>query len=341
MKYFGKRKYAEHFMQGKIYMNDLGYFWNPLNGYAEQHDIHEGIALATNKFKVQDEYNIAEYMMSDPMFRAEGYKYCNVACFYRVDAKTFPMPNNHVLVDWQSYANMKEFGNFVVIIKDVEEFIRRIDVAVKENNFKYGVGDVKYYEDIKPDVHCTVLQSDTFFDIRRLPQGRKYDSFHKAYKFENQKEWRISLYRGIKEEKACTLKIGDLHDITHLSEIRNVVDDFGYLLERGEIKPNWDYRYKGNVKQEELRDLFIALGDYQAKLSLIVKKDYLAKLPPPQRGDFLERFAERLINTLNDTSITKEERYAEVERLRDVLKRSYTRVFYENKEHIDEKGKNE
>jgi len=330
MKYFGKRKYAEQFMRGKIYMNYLGYFWDPLNGYAEQHDIHEGIALATDEFKIQDEDNIAEYMMSDPMFRAEGYKYCNLACFYRVDAKTFPMPNNHVLVDWQSYANMKEFGNFVVIIKDVEEFIKRIDIAVRENNFKYGVGDVKYYEDIKPDVHCAILQPDAFFDIRKIRKDREYDSFYKARKYENQKEWRISLYRGVKEENSYTLEVGNLSDITHFSKINCVVDDFGYLLQHGEIKPNWDYGYKGNVKREELRDLFIALEDYQAKLSLIVKKDYLAKLPPPQRGDFLERFAERLVNTLNDTSITEEERCAEIKRLRDVLDRSYTRVFYAN-----------
>ena len=263
------------------------------------------------------------------MFRAEGYKYCNIACFYRVDVATFPTQNRNILVHWQDYANMKEFGNFVVIIKDAEDLIRRIDVAMQKNNFKYCVGDVQYYKDIEPDIHCMIVQTDESFDIRKLPQGQQFDSFYKAYKFANQNEWRISLYRGVKEEKEYNLDIGNLRDIACLTEIRHMPDVFNRLLMDGMIKPNWAHKYSGNISRDELRNLFIALGDYQAKLSLIVNKDYLTKAPPLQKGDFLERFTKRVTDTLNDFAskkINKEELFAELYRLRDVLKRSYTQL---------------
>ena len=127
MKYFGKRKHAELFMQGKIHMNYLGYFWDPLNGYAEQHDIHEGIILSTDQLYIGGVWG--ENLITAPTFRAEGYKYCNVACFYRVDVATSPMQNQYIPT------HMKDFGDFVVIIKNLEEFMKRIDAAMQKKRF--------------------------------------------------------------------------------------------------------------------------------------------------------------------------------------------------------------
>ena len=312
-------------------MNHIGYFWDPLNGYAEQHDIHEGVILSTDHFKIGDVFG--ENLIAAPTFRAEGYKYCNVACFYRVDVATFPMQNQYILTHWQECADMKEFGNFVVIIKDLEKFMRRVDVAMQENGFKYCAGDVNYYKDIEPGVHGMVFNSDASFDFSKMPMpsGQKLDSFDKTCKYEKQNEWRISLYRGVKEEKAYDLNIGDLHDIAVFTDIRHMADDFKFLLQHAELKPNWDYKYKGNVNRDELRDLFIALGDHKAELSLICKRDILSKLPPPQKGDFPERFMKRLTDTLNDFTskvITKEDFDAEIKRLRNVLERSHIKVFY-------------
>ena len=314
-------------------MNYLGYFWDPLNGYAEQQDITEGTVLTKNtkQFQIQDEFG--KHVIGDSMFIAEGYKYCNIACFYRIDAKIFPAIDRNVMMDWQE-ANMKNFGNSVVIIKDVEEFIRRITVAVQAKNWKYCAGDIEYYREVKddipvPDIPCMFIQSDYPFDLREMPEGKKFDSFCKSHKFKNQNEWRISLYRGIKEEEPYTLEVGDLRDIACLTDAKFMAYEFHHLLESNGIKPNWNYSYKGNATREELRDLFIALGDHKVKLSLIVSKDILPEMPPVQRGDFLERLNEKFKDTLNnfaERKLTKEEFLSEIYRLLDVLKRSYIRV---------------
>ena len=79
--------------------------------YAEQYNLHEGVVLATDQFKFDGVLD--ELLIGDSMFRAEGYKYCNVACFYRVDVDIFPAQSQYFLAYWQEYTNMKEFGNFV------------------------------------------------------------------------------------------------------------------------------------------------------------------------------------------------------------------------------------
>ena len=151
-------------------MNYLGYFWDSLNGYAEQHDTHEGVILSTNQCNIDGVWG--ENLIADPMFRAEGYKYCNVACFYRVDVATFPMQNQYILTHWQECSDMKEFGNFVIIIKDSAELIRRVGFAVQKNGFKYCAGDVNYYQDIEPGVHGIVLNSDASFDLSKMAMPR-------------------------------------------------------------------------------------------------------------------------------------------------------------------------
>ena len=59
--------------------------------------------------------------------------------------------------------------------KDAEELMRRVDVAVRKNNFKYCAGDVNYYKDIEPNVHGIVLNSELLFNSSTLIS--KYPNF--------------------------------------------------------------------------------------------------------------------------------------------------------------------
>ena len=105
-------------------------------------------------------------------------------------------------------------------------------------------------------------------------------------------------------------------------------DKFSRLLTRQEIRPNWDYGYRGNVSRDELRELFLALGDNKAELSLTFGRDVflknLDKMPPLQKGDFLERLKKKGEDALNDLVSgvkTQEEFSAEIKRLNDILEK--------------------
>ena len=67
-----------------ICLNTLNYFWN--NGFEEQKDIFEGVVCTVpvkdfNGFPM--DFQAAQ--ASDYHFRAEGYKFCNVLCFYKIN----------------------------------------------------------------------------------------------------------------------------------------------------------------------------------------------------------------------------------------------------------------
>ena len=83
-RFFSQKKFLDAFISGKLYMNTLNYFWN--NGFEEQKDIFEGVVCTVpvkdfNGFPM--DFQAAQ--ASDYHFRAEGYKFCNVLCFYKIN----------------------------------------------------------------------------------------------------------------------------------------------------------------------------------------------------------------------------------------------------------------
>ena len=274
IKYISNRKYVKDFMTGKLFMNYLGYFWNRRGNSEGQTDMYEGTILTSNSKQFcinDDEFNA--HRVRDHIFKAEGYKYCNIMCFYRVDFMFSPWKDHDI--EWDSSKGMDKFGKFIVIIKDANEFVRRVDNAVRREKFKFVAGSVDYHEIVKdgvptpegPQLH---LQSEPPFEFKTLPQGEKFDSFDKTRIYEYQKEWRISLYRGVREEKPYTLDVGNLCDIATWKHTYELEEQINYLLKSGKIKPLNDYGYKGNSDRASLRELFYELGDYKATLCTVL-----------------------------------------------------------------------
>jgi hypothetical protein len=111
--------------------------------------------------------------------------------------------------DVKGLKRMTEFGNYVVIIKDEHEFIRRLDIAVKEMAYFFEGRDIFYYSESIEDER----------EVMRLLSLRKeYFSFLKREAdFSYQKEYRYLVVKNHKsEEKWIEIKIGDLSDIAEI-----------------------------------------------------------------------------------------------------------------------------
>ena len=114
LKYFREKDYADAFIAGKLYMNSLGYFWNEyplieakrkLEEYLKSHpgstaedaniipeyanlnpdqaDPFEGTVGTAPDDQIKSDFG--DGALSDVIYRAIGYQYCNVLCFYRLD----------------------------------------------------------------------------------------------------------------------------------------------------------------------------------------------------------------------------------------------------------------
>lgn len=109
-RFFSQKNFLDAFISGKLYMNTLDYFWN--NGFEEQKDIFEGVVCTVpvkdfNGFPM--DFQAAQ--ASDYHFRAEGYKFCNVLCFYKID---FILERGLLRYDLND--DMSKFGEYVAII---------------------------------------------------------------------------------------------------------------------------------------------------------------------------------------------------------------------------------
>lgn len=110
---------------------------------------------------------------------------------------------------------MTEFGNYVVIIEDEQEFIRRLDTAVQATMYTFLRNDVFYYsESIEDEIEAMKL----------LSSGKEYFAFLKRKAdFAYQKEYRYLIIDAAKSEaKKIEINLGSLSDIADIQ----VADEF-------------------------------------------------------------------------------------------------------------------
>lgn len=265
-KFTSKQKYANSFRRGKLHMNALSYFWN--NGEGDQKDVLEGVIASISPQKIGFlPADFATCQLTDIRFQAVGYAYCNVFCMSRFDIIPLTTLPGGTAVNITTPANMKDFGDYVVIVDDEAEYLRRIHAAAK--NYQYLCGNVSYHN---PTLNGTpmeqrphiLLKADATFDIRKI-EGikKKWDAFDKSSRYRGENEWRLCLYRGVTSTEPFELDIGDIRDITHMIKTRELEKEIYKLKTNPKFFQSTE-TYYGNVSRKDLRELFYELGDYRA-----------------------------------------------------------------------------
>lgn len=284
LKFMSCEDYVNDFLSGHLYMNCLDYFWNEYrprkadgkgeNPVPGQMDLFEGVYGTSDVDTFGFEKELKGALVSDISMRAEGYKYCNVHNYYRLDYQ----PDRSGGIGWKSSsARMRDFGDYVAIIADETEFLRRVHAAASGEGFEYLCGSVHYRqpkrqgEAVNPDPHKVVKAGASPVDLTKEPYRNavngKRDSFDKMSAMSYQKEWRISLYRGVRESKAYTLDLGcRLDDIVYVAEAQNLNQELEKLFRSRTIRLGGKYMWYGNIDKHALRDKFYGLGDYRASL---------------------------------------------------------------------------
>jgi len=102
------------------------------------------------------------------------------------------------------------FGCTTVIINDLMEFIRRVRLTAESLGKDVAHGPVQY---INPQTYCGVM-----------------GPFKKYLEFSYQNEFRFVFTNG--SGIACRLSIGDLRDITHVIDTKNVPEFWRTMLKK-------------------------------------------------------------------------------------------------------------
>ena len=268
IKFFSKKKYLDEFISGKLHMNTLDYFWN--NGFEDQKDIFEGVVC---NVPVKDfrgfPIDFQAVQACDYRFRAEGYKYCNVLCFYKQSYTT-----DGPFVNYEYNTKMEEFGQYVAFITNEREFLRRVGVAAEKEKYKYLCGDVRYHQQMlngKPghqgnQMHLAMR--GRYFTIEELKNRglsiKKRDCFDKGIQYNGQNEWRVALYRGEKSTEAYKLDVGDLSDIIRWFPVEQFQKG---IAENVNLYGMSDFEgWYGNINRRDMREAFYELGEQKTTM---------------------------------------------------------------------------
>lgn len=269
IKFIPTQKFLDCFLSGKLYMNTLDYYW--ANGFDDQKDIFEGV-VATVPVKDLQGFptDFQSAQACDYRFRAEGYRYCNVMCFYKL---RYEIQGSFIHYSYDK--KMSKFGEYVVFIANESEFLRRVHRAAEEKGYKYLCGDVRYHE-LKKDGNPTkegyqmILKAgDHLFDISELEHRgyhiQKRDCFDKSTRYRNQSEWRIALYRSLKDTQACYLEVGDLSRIVSWFTADQLEAEIDKNMNRFNCVNDFEGWY-GNITRKGMKELFCNLGDNKASM---------------------------------------------------------------------------
>ena len=149
--------------------------------------------------------------------------------------------------------------------------IRRINSAAVREKIDFLCGDVHYRglrfegKNIDLDQNHVVVKRDDVFDITDYNLKAKRDCFVKMDKYSWQKEWRVALYRGVKETEAYRLEIGDIRDIVEDINASDLNDKVGDLFKAREIKLSKS-GYFGSISRKDLKEKYYKLGDNKAEM---------------------------------------------------------------------------
>ncbi len=310
-RYFSSPKYQAEFMSGSIFCSSMSKFTEilPERGLHEaagkgdkaaawilkhklsegQRDVLEGVIADLDLDVTQLPEDLKKNSVSDIKARAVGYSYCNIVCFNKVEYKkiyddrtfTIPMSESKVRAyDVYAPTDMtKDFGEYAVVILDMQAFIRRVGNAAEQQGWKYLAHSVDYHpltfhgKRVKPIGGMATLVSDPL-DLRLFEEDgraviRNYDAFDKWDKHRIEQEYRIALERNGRFTDPVRLEIGALSDIAVPVKAKDVGSAIDTLLVQGRICPSVEEPL-GNISREQMRSDFYAMGDGKVNFAVMI-----------------------------------------------------------------------
>lgn len=218
LRYLEEKPFVDLFMNGRIRLNALGFFWGEHDEPTKEGQIDslEGLVCGIGAKGRED------------CMRADGYRYCNVLCCYRLDYVT-----EGDTIGWYTNEYMDKFGDYVVVIKDRDEFQKRLVKAASKLGFKCGCNSVDYSNRFSSDRDC----------------------FDKEEGYAYQKEWRAALYRGTDKCEPYELCIGPIDDIAEWCLTSRLNKTLENIFRCHDFAPSRE-RYYGNIDRYDLEQLF-------------------------------------------------------------------------------------
>lgn len=209
---FGTEKNLKSLQSGIMYMKNLAYYVNQEKKDSDDviGDQYDGVMLMQDmKINIRnlETHDVTMSFDAPKVTMDFGYMKCPVFCLFRYDERnrlneTTEDGEELLGFSQEQVKYMSEFGDSVLVIKNPNEFIRRVTLAMKKNNLTFAKGNVQYFEG--NSLEC-------FQDIK---EESSHVAFWKRKKYAYQQEYRLLV--GKQVEDHYILNIGDISDISQI-----------------------------------------------------------------------------------------------------------------------------
>ena len=224
MKFCTKRLYAEELLGGTLHCNRVSWFRDlddPKRG-----DRYEGSRqLEDSQLQMQD--SETGQWLSIKTVGPIGINYTavdNLAlfCTSLVRSGTYDQPCQEMIDEFSNQLRMSlsdfiRMGQHAVVIHDIPEFFRRVDIAAKREKYTFQAKSVSYYDSYPRHI---LLEPDNSIE----PVFHK----HKSYCF--QKEHRIAIRTNGKDTEVLRLNIDDIQDISNYEETATLLNGLQFRI---------------------------------------------------------------------------------------------------------------
>ncbi|MCG3690628.1 hypothetical protein [Aliarcobacter butzleri] len=204
---FGEQQYMQDLYEnGTLFFRKVKKFRNDDN--IQREDKNEGISHSLQLSRFAMYVNGKKFSLSD-----NGY--VSIDHYPNIDFLSYSMyalTTEHFKVKDGIYIDTRnfEFGDTCVIIKDINEFYKRIQ--------KY-CNDTKIYAKAKPIEYVNPFKYDD-----------KMDLFKKYNTHEHQSEWRILLHDPNNEHDCFKIKLGSLKDIADIMPSKKINEAIKFVI---------------------------------------------------------------------------------------------------------------
>ena len=226
VKFFSRRKYARYFMDGKVHAKRLSYFKGidskDDSGRVDRHEGVIGWFQPGHGILTINEIDMTSDLAGPIEMQREWLNYRNVFCVYAAHSGDIDLSdmNSNKIEDLRKQLRVSEdcqkLGRFAVIIRNIPEFLRRIESAAEGNGYRISRGFVEYY-----DPHSF---HGSFSDWEAI--------FRKQNEYMYQQEYRFVIDTLVIGDWPIDLEIGDIRDISLCLETSKINTE----LLGGEIK---------------------------------------------------------------------------------------------------------
>ena len=214
-KVFEQKKHADAMLDGKLYINRLSYF-QKIEEEKEfnRRDKHEGVVSWLQPeqviLKINDHELNPKDLVSPISVQMNHHSNLNVFCIYAAHNGEFESLTEESLPKFKKQIELPKkslkLGKHAIIVLNSREFTSRVVKAVQKKGYGMTAKLVDYYDPDEFHGHFTEEEA----------------IFKKRIEFQHQSEYRFAINTCLQEEKPITLKIGNIRDIAHYSDVSEI-----------------------------------------------------------------------------------------------------------------------